>query len=69
KGENSLARKKPQIAAEWNYAKNKGLTPEQVSYGSNIKVWWKCSKCNYEWVAAISSRKNSKCPQCHKKDL
>ncbi|MBO5037521.1 MAG: zinc-ribbon domain-containing protein [Clostridia bacterium] len=69
KGNESLAVQKPQIAKEWNYEKNKGLTPEQVTYGSDIKVWWKCSKCNYEWVAAISSRKNSKCPQCHKKDL
>ena len=31
------------LIKEWDYDKNKDLTPEMVSYKSSKKVWWKCS--------------------------
>ena len=62
---NSLATRVPDIAAEWNYEKNKNLTPEMFMYGSSEKVWWKCNK-NHEWLASISHRTLRKhgCPYC-----
>jgi hypothetical protein len=39
---------------EWNYEKNT-VDPEQVSYGSDCKVWWKCSM-GHEWEAKIYFR-------------
>lgn len=74
-GINDLMTKRPDIAAEWNYEKNQGLTtpggidisvPENVSSGSSQTVWWHCNKCNYEWQARISNRthNNSICPNC-----
>lgn len=36
----SLADERPDLAKEWNYEKNGDLKPEDVSYGSNKKVWW-----------------------------
>ena len=53
------------LAKEWNYEKNKELNPKSVTSNSNKKIWWKCSKCGYEWQAIISSRNNGAgCPKC-----
>ena len=37
KGFNDLASNNPLLAREWNYLKNKGLSPEEVTSGSNKK--------------------------------
>lgn len=64
----SLKILKPDLSKEWNYEKNNKLTPENVSCGSGIKVWWKCSKCGYEWQAKIFNRSyGTGCPKCYKK--
>lgn len=36
----SLAEARPDLAKEWNYEKNGDLRPEDVSCGSNKKIWW-----------------------------
>ncbi len=66
-GFNDLAAKRPDVASEWNYEKNNGLLPSEVSYSSNKIVWWKCSK-GHEWRTSINNRtsKNSKCSICTK---
>lgn len=52
------------LCEEWDYVKNGDLKPEDVSYGSNKKVWWKC-KNNHSWKAAIHNRTKGKgCPYC-----
>ena len=63
RGYNDLATTEPKLAEEWSYEKNKGLTPEMVTSGSNKKVWWKCNK-GHEWNASIYSRKIRGCPIC-----
>lgn len=53
-----------------NYDKNGELKPTMVMKGSERKVWWKCSKCGYEWEALIYSRtgrRQSGCKECNKK--
>ena len=55
-GYNDLATTCPEIAKEWNYDKNGELKPTMVMKGSERKVWWKCSKCGYEWETLIYSR-------------
>ena len=51
---------------EWNYEKNNGLTPADVSPGSNKKVWWKCRE-GHEWQAMIHNRNRGRgCPICAK---
>ena len=63
-GYNDLARLNPELASEWNYEKNGDLTPENVTAGSNKKVWWKCKK-GHEWQAIISNRSSGLgCPVC-----
>ena len=62
--ENSLATKFPQIAKEWHPNRNGRLTPEMLSYQSNIKVWW-LGSCGHEWYASVSHRVNGRgCPYC-----
>ena len=66
--ENRLSVIYPEIAKEWDYDKNKSLTPHDVSYGSNRKVWWICAECGYEWEAKIANRSFGRgCPCCANK--
>jgi len=47
----------PELVKEWHPTKNGNLTPEQVTFGSDKKVWWKCSKeQSHEWKAQIKNR-------------
>ena len=66
-GVNDLATIHPDLIKEWDYQKNKGLTPQDVIHGSHKRVWWKCSnpECNYSWETAIRNRtRGSNCPYC-----
>ena len=64
KGENDLQTVNPDLAKEWNYEKNEGLTPSDVLPNSNKKVWWKC-KNGHEWKVAIYNRSiGNGCPFC-----
>lgn len=55
----------PLLCKEWNYDKNE-KDPENYYPNSKSKVWWKCSKCQFEWEASISNRNtlHRGCPQC-----
>ena len=64
KGKSDLQTTNPDLANEWNYEKNKGLTPSDVMPNSNKKVWWKCRN-GHEWQAVIYGRNSSAgCPYC-----
>ncbi len=65
KGINDLATTDPNIVKEWNYDKNKDITPFEVVRGSAKRVWWKCDK-GHEWQTVIYARTkgNTKCPYC-----
>lgn len=64
----SLAELYPEIAKEWHPYRNGALTPESCKAGSAYKIWWKCSKCGYEWKSSISKRTKSGhgCLNCSK---
>ena len=66
---NNLGANNPELVKEWHCAKNGNLTAKDVSNSSNKKVWWKCSKCEYEWEAKISNRSflGRGCPCCANK--
>lgn len=52
------------LLREWDAARNGGLTPSDVSFGSHQKVWWQCSK-GHSWQAKVYSRSaGSGCPYC-----
>ena len=63
-GFNDLSTTHPNLALEWHPTKNGNLAPNQITYGSSKKVWWKCSN-GHEWQAAIHSRHSGHgCPYC-----
>ena len=49
---NSLAEVHPELITEWS-EKNLPLTPDDITFGSNKKVWWR-GACGHEWQASIS---------------
>ena len=64
-GFNDLSTTNPTLLSEWDFNKNIDITPQNVTSGSNKKVWWKCLKCGYEWVASIQTRVRGRgCPNC-----
>ena len=67
KKENILSVKYPEIAKEWDYDKNDCLTPDDVTYGSSKKVWWKC-ELDHEYNLPISKRtsRGQGCSECKK---
>lgn len=69
KGFNDLQTVNPDLAKEWNYERNNGLTPDEITTGSDKLIWWKCSDCNYEWRTSVANRNNQRtgCPKCAKK--
>lgn len=65
--ENSLAAHNPKLLDEWDYRKNKEISPKTISYGSNVKVWWLCPM-GHSYKASVSHRTSIKastsCPIC-----
>jgi hypothetical protein len=54
------------LLEEWDWERN-ALKPDEVSLGSNKKVWWICSKNpEHKWEAVVFSRSSleSGCPFC-----
>ena len=66
KSKKSLAETNPELAKEWHPTKNGSLTPNDVTHGKEVKVWWKCVEGeDHEWEALISNRsKGSGCAIC-----
>ena len=56
----------PQLISEWDFGKNTEIcSPNEVTFKSSKKVWWKCKK-GHEWQAIIRNRTviHSGCPYC-----
>lgn len=67
---NSLSGKFPDIVKQWDYERNQGLNPEDISPKSGLIVHWKCvaydgCKC-HRWKASIVNRTlhGTGCPYC-----
>ena len=65
KSKKSLAETHPELAKEWHPTKN-SILPDDITQGSNKKVWWKCNKGDdHEWASPISGRsRGNGCPVC-----
>ena len=59
----------PELCLEWDNEKNHPICPSEVSFGSQILVWWKCS-LGHEWQAKICNRvRGDGCPVCKGKKI
>lgn len=71
-GVNDFATLYPEMLKEWNYEKNDklGITPDNISSGSALKIWWKCEKGhNYQAIVSNKVNQQTKCPYCANKKI
>ena len=63
---NCLATTHPFLAKQWHTPLNGDLTPNDVTSGSNKKVWWKCDKGDdHVWESTIGNRSSGRgCAIC-----
>ena len=67
--DNNLAVKYPQLLKFFHPTKNAELTPEKVTHGSEIPIWWQCpADPSHEFFRSpnhmTSSRAKELCPYC-----
>lgn len=63
KGFNDFQSHYPELAKEWDYQLN-NCKPDEITYGSNKKIHWICSK-NHKYEAYVPDRRQGDgCPIC-----
>lgn len=69
-GYNDLATTDPEIAAEWDYSRNTGRCPSNISRHSSERAWWICPS-GHAWNCKISGRtiEGKNCKECEKEYL
>lgn len=56
----------PEIARELCDEKNEGVTAENITYGMDRMLWWKCLEGHvYECRVSARTRNGKKCPKCY----
>jgi len=62
---NALSTTHPEIAKEWHPTKNT-LTPDDITFGSEKNIWWKCDIADdHEWETTVKHRSSGNgCPCC-----
>lgn len=64
KGFNDISTTSPHLLEIWDYEKNKDISPEDVTFGSSKKVWWKCEK-GHSYLSRVGNRSvGYGCPIC-----
>ncbi|MCX6210181.1 MAG: zinc-ribbon domain-containing protein [Bacteroidetes bacterium] len=57
--------KYPELLKEWDFERNENIDINKFTYGSNVKVWWKCpSNHSYESMIVDRTLNSSGCPYC-----
>ena len=64
----SFAVRFPALLEEWDYSLN-DISPEEISFNSNRRLWWKCKICSHSWTTTVYHRtvRKSGCPACSNK--
>lgn len=64
-GINDLATTHPDLLLDWDYDEN-SLLPTQITYGSELKVIWRCHTCENRWTSSPNNRTSGLhgCPFC-----
>ena len=62
-----LSISKSLLIDQWDFDKNKDLNPDNITLGSDKKVWWKC-KLGHSFQQKVNSRAKNigGCPICYK---
>lgn len=64
----SIENKRPELLKDWDYEKNK-VTPNEITIGSDVMIYWKCHTCGHEWRTEAKNRSihNNGCKVCSKR--
>lgn len=61
----NLLKKNPDLSREWHPTKNDDLRPQDVTPGTERKVWWICER-GHEWEETVANRNHGRgCPFCN----
>ena len=62
----NLADNHPTLLEEWDFSKNKDISPRFISSSSALSAYWSCKICNHKWKARVSNRAKlgRGCPLC-----
>ena len=63
-GQNDLATTHPHLLSEWCYEKNIDTSPEQITFGSQQKVWWQCELGHTYLMRVCHKVSGIGCPIC-----
>lgn len=67
-GYNDIKTTSPALIKDWDHSKNL-TSPDEVTYGSDQKIWWLCEN-GHSWQAHAYSRAKGKgCPVCANRPL
>lgn len=67
-GFNDVATTHKHLLGEWDHEHNT-VRPDQITYGSQIKIAWVCADCGNRYNMTVSDRlRGRRCPACAKKD-
>ena len=62
--ESVLLKNNNRLMSEYNYEKNIDINLDNLTLGTERKIWWKCEK-GHEWEANVYNRyKGRNCPYC-----
>lgn len=65
----SLTQTHPNLASEWNFKLNGDMLPDDVTKGSDRKVWWTCIKGHVYQSTILNRVSGRKCPICAGKKI
>ena len=64
-GFNDLAYLRPDLAAEWDYERNEGKLPTEVTAHASSSAWWICPKGHSSYPMTIAHRSRGRgCRRC-----
>ena len=68
-GVNDFETSNPELMLDWDYSKNVGINPKNMTANSGKYVNWKCHFCGFEWISRANNRSSNKrgCPNCSMK--
>jgi DNA-directed RNA polymerase subunit RPC12/RpoP len=61
---NCMASTHPDLALQLHPTKNDSVDANNIVAGTCRRLWWKCQKCEHEWVATGNHRTRNGCPGC-----
>lgn len=68
-GHNDVETLRPDLLADWDFAKNV-ILPNQVQPQSHRLIYWKCSVCGHEWRSPLYNKSGGHgCSKCARKEV